>query len=120
MNEQRRQYSRIAFTSPAQLLLAAQTLTVLVRDLSLRGALVELPAPLDLCPGAAAELRIALDDAGGQICMQASVAHIEERRAGLACRSIDVDSISHLRRLVALNAGDSELLQRELATLLAH
>ena len=47
-----------------------------------------------------------------------TVAHREGRRAGLACQSIDVDSVTHLRRLVELNAGDPDLLQRELSALL--
>jgi len=38
---------------------------------------------------------------------------------GLSCREIDLDSITHLRRLVALNLGDEALLDRELG-LLAH
>ena len=36
---------------------------------------------------------------------------------GMVCRHIDVDSISHLRRLVELNLGDEALLERELAAL---
>ena len=36
---------------------------------------------------------------------------------GFVCRHIDVDSISHLRRLVELNLGDEALLERELAAL---
>ena len=36
---------------------------------------------------------------------------------GFVCRHIDLDSISHLRRLVELNLGDESLLERELAAL---
>jgi hypothetical protein len=36
----------------------------------------------------------------------------------LHCDNIDVDSVTHLRRLVALNSGDPKLLDRELAALL--
>jgi hypothetical protein len=36
---------------------------------------------------------------------------------GFVCRHIDLDSISHLRRLVELNLGDETLLERELAAL---
>jgi hypothetical protein len=126
MIEQRRHYSRIAFASRAQLLLPEQPfevlLLVLVVDLSLRGALVRLPQPhahAELGPGATAELRIILDDNEAQICMQTTVVHREGQRMGLACQGIDVDSVTHLRRLVELNAGDPELLERELSTILA-
>jgi hypothetical protein len=37
----------------------------------------------------------------------------------LLCESIDLDSITHLRRLVELNAGDPALLERELTALVA-
>ncbi|EXI86999.1 MAG: PilZ domain protein [Candidatus Accumulibacter regalis] len=119
MTKQRRHFSRIAFDSPAQLLLAGQQLDVRVLDLSLRGALVHLPAHAEPGLAASAELRVVLDDAGSVICMQASVAHREGRRAGLACQTIDVDSVTHLRRLVELNAADPDLLQRELSALLS-
>jgi len=33
------------------------------------------------------------------------------------CQRIDMDSITHLRRLIELNAGDPGLLQREPAQL---
>jgi hypothetical protein len=36
---------------------------------------------------------------------------------GFVCRHIDLESISHLRRLVELNLGDESLLERELAAL---
>ncbi len=119
MTEQRRHYSRICFASAAQLLLAERPCDVLVLDLSLRGALVQLPAQAELGLGAAAELRVYLDDAGTEIRMQTTVAHRQGRRAGLNCQSIDVDSVTHLRRLVELNAGDPDLLQRELSALLS-
>jgi hypothetical protein len=37
----------------------------------------------------------------------------------LRCENIDIDSITHLRRLVDLNAGDASLLDREFSALLA-
>ena len=36
---------------------------------------------------------------------------------GLRCVDIDLDSITHLRRLVELNLGETELLERELSAL---
>ncbi|MCM8578805.1 PilZ domain-containing protein [Accumulibacter sp.] len=119
VSEERRQYSRISFASPAQLLLVKRTLEVQVLDLSLKGALLHLPAAADLAMGEAADLDLPLDEMGNRIRMQATVAHLEGRQAGLACRIIDIDSVTHLRRLVELNLGDAELLQRELAVLLA-
>ena len=119
MNEQRRHHSRIAFDSPARLLLGEQPFAVRVLDLSLKGALLHLPESVDLQPSAAAELRLPLDHAGTEVCMQTTVVYVEGFRAGLACQLIDVDSVTHLRRLLELNLGDADLLQRELSELLA-
>ena len=39
--------------------------------------------------------------------------------AGLHCLAIDIDSVTHLRRLVELNLGDPALLEREVSALVA-
>ena len=62
-------------------------------------------------------LRVQLDDASTEIRMSITVAHHEKNHYGLSCREIDLDSVTHLRRLVTLNAGDDALLTREIALL---
>ena len=57
------------------------------------------------------------DDA--RIAMQMRVVHVEGKRVGLRCEHIDLDSITHLRKLVEMNCGDSAQLERELANLCA-
>ena len=49
--DDRRHYARIAFKTPAQLVSAAAALDVVVIDLSLKGALVRLPANAKLQAG---------------------------------------------------------------------
>jgi hypothetical protein len=51
--------------------------------------------------------------------MEVTVVHHQGDCYGLACRGIDLDSVTHLRRLVALNLGDEALLEREIRLLLA-
>ena len=119
MSEERRQYSRISFASPAQLVLDKRALEVQVLDLSLKGALLCLSDDTAVAIGAAAVLDVPLDELGNRIRMQTTVAHCEGRQAGLVCQLIDIDSVTHLRRLVELNLGDADLLQRELAALLS-
>lgn len=119
MNIERRHHLRIAFASPAQLIAGERPLEVRVLDLSLKGALVRLPEDAGVLAGAACLLRVDLDEAGAQICMQCTLAHVEAGQAGLVCHSIDIDSVTHLRRLVELNLGNAELLQRELSALLS-
>ncbi len=51
------------------------------------------------------------------ITMNVSVSHAIGNEVGFKCEHIDLDSISTLRRLVELNLGDSNLLERDLIAL---
>jgi hypothetical protein len=120
MSEQRRQYSRIRFSSDARLLVADREFACAVHDLSLKGALLTFDGnPPHLPLNERCLLEIRLDDTPAIIRMEGDLAHAEGRQLGLACREIDLDSITHLRRLLALNAGDADLLNREFGTLVA-
>ena len=121
MIDERRQHSRIAFHSRATLAFADHSLDVVVLDLSLKGALVRLPADVLVETNAICILHVHLNETemNDQISMEARVAHCEGRYAGLLCLAIDIDSVTHLRRLVELNLGDPNLLERELTALIA-
>ena len=90
-----------------------------VLDLSLKGALLELPADSHASAGVPCLLRLPLNESGVHIAMAGEVAHVSGHRAGVLCRSIDLESITHLRRLVEMNMGDPALLERDLAALIA-
>jgi hypothetical protein len=117
-NPQRRIFSRIRFHSGARLLAGEQEGDCEVCDLSLKGALLRPAVTPGPVPGERCLLEIALDGSGTTIRMEGDVVHTENGCIGLACREIDLDSITHLRRLLELNLGTPELLQRELAALL--
>lgn len=113
----RRQFWRAHFHSPVQLVLSGAVTEAELCDISLKGALINAPAGWPGKVGDACVLRLRL---GGeaQISMHVAVAYVADGRVGLHCDSIDLDSIIHLRRLVELNAGDTNLLERELSALL--
>lgn len=121
MTDERRQHARIAFHAPARLVLGERNLEVVVLDLSFKGALIRLPASTLLSEGASGMLHVRLNEseAGEQISMQIRVAFVEGPHAGLLCISIDIDSVTHLRRLLELNLGDPAMLERELSALIA-
>lgn len=116
---QRRHFSRIGFHSGARLSVGDGEYACEVCDLSLKGALLRLDAAPLPTAGDRCMLEITLDDAGTAIRMTGEIVHRDNGRIGLACREIDLDSITHLRRLLELNLGDPQLLQRELAALIA-
>ncbi len=115
----RRLFSRIRFRTDARLYLPGQESDVEIVDLSLRGALVAAPEGVYAALGTPCTLRLRLDELGTTIRMETTVVHREGGYYGLYCREIDLDSITHLRRLVELNLGDESLLHREITRLSA-
>ncbi|WP_019339694.1 PilZ domain-containing protein [Stutzerimonas stutzeri] len=119
MNEtssDRRRFQRFEFDAETELMQGQRCWPVQLHDLSLRGLLVHCPADWDADPAQPFEARIRLAD-DAEVRMEVEMTHSEGELVGMVCRHIDVDSISHLRRLVELNLGDEALLERELAAL---
>jgi hypothetical protein len=115
---QRRSYSRVRFHGDAFLQADCNEWPCEVIDLSLRGALVEIDVPgLDVDTPCLLVLRLG-DDI--DMRMAGRVAHHQGKRVGIACGETDVDSFSHLRRLLTLNLGDAGLLGRELVELISN
>lgn len=115
--DSRRQFSRVPFRVEARLLLSDGVHPVKVKDLALKGALVESDTALVLQRGDAARLVMVLDDDGDQIELNGIVVHTEGKRIGLQSQDIDVDSLTNLRRLIELNLGDASMVDRELSQL---
>ncbi len=116
-SDERRRFSRITFHRPAELDAGGERVTCELLDVSLKGALVEAPVGLRARAGQACTLTIRLDAGDATVRMDGQIAHREGGQLGIRCTGIDLDSIAHLRRLVELNLGDEELLQRELSAL---
>ena len=117
MTTERRQFTRIHFRTNARLRLSDVQADVEVVDISLKGALVRPKAELFATVGDQGTLEISLGQSDSDIRMEVTVAHRKNDQFGLACREIDLDSITHLRRLVELNIGDESILNRELSAL---
>lgn len=115
--QDRRHFWRAHFSSPVQLALHHVVVEAELHDISLKGALVVVPPDWPGKLGDRCQLRLMLGPEV-TISMNVTVAHLDGRRVGLYCDSLDLDSVTHLRRLVELNAGDPDLLERELSALL--
>jgi len=114
--EQQRQFSRIPFEVPVTLQTEQQSWETDLIDISLHGALIKTPQTFEADQDQLYQLAIHLDG-GLDICMDVLIAHHENEGLGLHCKNIDADSITHLRRLIELNLGHPELLERELSAL---
>lgn len=118
MSEDRRRFTRVPFDARTLLRQEGVDIEVQLIDLSLHGLLVLEPESWDhVSKDAQFNAVIELAE-GSQIRMDVHLAHAEEGLLGFECDHIDLDSISHLKRLIALNTGDEKLLERELGGLL--
>lgn len=115
-NSDRRRFKRIGFDAKTELIQGERRWSVQLHDLSLKGLLVHRPTEWDADPAQPFEALIRLSD-DVEVRMEVEMRHAEGELVGMACRHIDVESISHLRRLVELNVADDALLERELAAL---
>jgi len=107
----------VSFVTAGELICVDAHLEAQVLDLSLKGALLQLPQGSKLQSGSPCLLKLMLGEDGPQIAMAGEIAHVEGSRVGMLCRSIDLESITHLRRLIVMNTGDPLLLQRDLQAL---
>ena len=115
--ENRRQFTRILFSIKAELKVEDKTYPVSIHDISLNGALVTAVDSDKSLKGKLGTLHFLLSDKESEVTMNVAIVHEETHETGLQCNAIDIDSVTHLRRLVELNLGDSEQLNKELSQL---
>ncbi|MGW7774186.1 PilZ domain-containing protein [Pseudomonas machongensis] len=115
--DERRRFQRIDFDAPTELCQGEQHWPVKLLDLSLKGLLVERPEPWDADLTQDFDALIHLDKEV-TVHMQVELRHEEPTRLGFVCLYIDVDSMTHLHRLVELNLADSTEMMRELRELI--
>ncbi len=117
-SENRRKFKRILFDADTRIVGDSVDTPAKLIDISLNGLLLQRPIHWTTAIGTELSVSIKLDqEEEYTILMQTKVAHIEDDKIGLHCEHIDMDSITNLRRLLELNLGDPELLERELAAL---
>ncbi len=112
-----RQFSRIPFHAAIELQCGGGAYRGKLADIALKGALLDLAPVAEIALGTECRLSLSLGEDSEKIVMEGTVAHREGGLIGIACRHIDVDSLTNLRRLVELNLGDASLLERELSAL---
>lgn len=116
MSDEKRHYQRIAFDAEVLMEHEGESLLCHLVDISLKGVLVVFPddvvAKLDDIYQM--EFRLGVDAA---INMRVKVVHIQDHLVGLVWSDIELESLTHLRRLLELNMNDPEEMHRELSEL---
>lgn len=110
-----RHYSRIPFDANVTLHVNDRELTVHLIDIALKGALVESAEAPALVLHQKCHLVLTLTQGGDAISMAGHIAHLEGSHVGVECLEIDISSLTLLRRLIELNTGDSDRINKELS-----
>ena len=113
---ERRRFRRFPIEGSVRLYSGSMMWSTELIDLSLRGVLVVEPAQWQGSSGARFRVDLRLE---GGVLIGMAVAFVGPRNGGLAfsCSRIDIDSFTKLKRLVELNVGNTEILNRELSAL---
>ncbi|UVJ43388.1 PilZ domain-containing protein [Pseudomonas sp. LS1212] len=114
---ERRHFKRIAFDARTELSQGENVWPVKLVDLSLKGLLIGRPSPWLGDPAEPFFVDVHLSEQV-DVRMEVQLSHDNNGQLGFACLHIDLESISHLRRLVELNLGDPAELERELGSLI--
>jgi hypothetical protein len=117
MTDENRKFTRIPFEAKIHITSADGGWDCELIDISLKGVLVTKPDTWSGNIEDPSMVELDLSGSEASIRMDVVVAHLENDHIGFRCEHIDLDSITHLRRLVELNVGDTDILNRELNAL---
>jgi hypothetical protein len=118
-NAERRRFTRVPFEASVSVSNPSGRWMGKLKDISLNGVLISLPHGWLKNENKEFLLEIHPSDDVFHIQMEVTVSHEDSHSIGFQCNHIDIDSVSHLRRLVELNIGDESILNRELSSLIS-
>jgi hypothetical protein len=118
---EKRRFTRIPFEAEIRITNPETGTAYVVQllDISLKGALTTLPPSWQPKPGDTylLQLLLAPTDSEIKLQMEARLVHTENQHLGFQYQNMDLDTATHLHRLIELNLGDEKLMERELAEL---
>jgi len=113
--DERRNFQRVAFATHAEIKCNGKKYTGELLDISLKGALVLGKGDIPLGQGSRCQLSIHLLDSEVTLLFEADIVHCRDNRFGFKFISEDTETATHLRRLLELNIGSSDVIDREVA-----
>ena len=119
MTNEQRHFTRIPFNAVATIInsRSGQKSMAELIDISLKGLLISKPDDWEGINGEHYTVHLELAGHDIEINLAVIEVHHEANHIGFKTEHMDIDSATHLRRLVELNLGDESLLERELTEL---
>ena len=112
---ERRNFQRVPFTTNAEILCNNKKYNGELLDISLKGALILGTGHIPLEMGSRCDLTIHLLETEIVLNFEADLIHTEENRLGFKFVSEDTETAMHLRRLLELNIGSSDEIEKEIS-----
>lgn len=113
---ERRRFHRFNFEGTVRLYSGTAMWETKLVDISLKGVLIERPLNWNGKVGGTYRMDLRINNSV-IISMGVTTAHVMPHRLGFKWEKIDLDSFAQLKRLVELNLGDPDILNRELSSL---
>ena len=119
---ERRKFSRVNFQGDCSLVFDKKTehhdFEASLIDISLNGALISInPLIVDL-EEEQVQLHLGLEGSDIELLLNGFVCHQQEKLLGVQFTKLDIETLSHLKRLIELNLGDNDSMTREFAELI--
>lgn len=114
---ERRKFTRIQFNTIVTITQNDTSFDTHLIDISLNGLLVETPKQYTLRSDLSTDISMRLSN-DTTITIIAKLIHSSDDTLGFQCESIDMESMGHLRRLLALNMNNPHATERLLCELL--
>ena len=116
--EEKRIFSRVAFVTDVKLTHKAKQFEAELINISLKGALLQPVKNVNIRIGDECDLSFTLHGSEIKLAFKMELVHKQEEKLGFKFISEDIESITHLRRLLGLNLGDAEQITHELPFLI--
>jgi len=114
-----RHFRRIPFEAEVTLKAEQGICTGQLLDVALKGAMIGTETPIPFKPGDKCSLCIALPGTPISLDFQAELVHSEGLSYGFKFISENLETLTHLRKLIELNTGDAEATRSELTAWLS-
>ena len=120
MSKDKRHFTRISFNATALVTNpeSGQQWMCELSDISLKGVLIARPDEWQSENTQNFTIKIQLAGEEIEINLDVTAVHTSENTVGFKVEHMDIDSATHLHRLIELNLGDESLLEREIAELI--
>ena len=112
---EKRNFQRVPFATDAEILCNNKKYTGELLDISLNGALILGKGHIQMEMGNRCDLTIHLLETDIAMNFEAELIHTEGNRLGFKFICEDTETAMHLRRLLELNIGSAEEIEKEIA-----